>query len=293
MIQLGTTTLPLAGWVADPRHREASRGHRLAAIRQVVKDYGLQAVELTLDLGIVFPEVFDVSFYRAVADLQQELGFVCSVHLPFLWVDPSSLNEPIRRTSVECLRRMAERTSAVEVHTYVLHLWGFTTMQIAAQLEHPAQRGAILGALMGQAGRSLAELCEIFESRDLCVENLEDALFDIALPLIEEYDTSICLDVGHLAWQGSNELDFLSQHRERVREIHLHDAAPPPAGVSGRIRDHLALGQGEVDYVAFLRKLEDVGYHGPVILELNSQADLEESLQRLEPLLPSRQPPEG
>jgi sugar phosphate isomerase/epimerase len=285
MIQLGTTTLPLAGWVADPRHPEASRGHRLAAIRRVVEGYGLQAVELTLDLGIVFPEVFDASFYRAVASLQQELGFVCSVHLPFLWVDPSSLNEPIRRTSVDCLRRVAELTSAVEVHTYVLHLWGFTTMQIAAQLQHPAQRQAILGALMGQAGRSLSELCEIFEPRALCVENLEDALFDMALPLIEEYDASICLDVGHLAWQGSNELDFLSQHRDRVREIHLHDAARPSAGAPGRIRDHLALGQGEVDYVAFLRKLEDVGYNGPVILELNSQADLEASLQQLDPLL--------
>lgn len=285
MIKLGTTTLPLAGWVADPRHPKVGRARRLAAIRQVVEGYGLQAVELTLDLGLVFPQMFDAGFYAAVAGLQQELGFVCTVHLPFLWVDPSSLNEPLRQTSIACLRRAAELTRAVEVHTYVLHLWGFTTTQIAAQLQHPAQRQEILGALMDQAGRSLSELCEIIESRDLCVENLEDGLFDLALPLIEQQGASICLDVGHLAGQGSDELDFLVQHRDRIREIHLHDAASPSAGAPGRIRDHLPLGQGQVDCVAFLHKLEELGYKGPVILELNSQADLEASLERLVPFL--------
>ena len=283
MLKLGTTTLPLAGWVADPRDPVGSRARRLAAIRQVIEGYGLPAVELTLDLGLVYSQVFDANFYAAVAALQQELGFVCTVHLPFLWIDLSSLNEPVRRTSVSCLQQAVELTRAVEVHTYVLHLRGFTTMQIVAQLQHPAQRQAILGALMGQAGRSLSELCKAIEPRDLCVENLEDALFDLTLPLIEEHGTSICLDVGHLAWQGSSELDFLSQHRDRIREIHLHDAARPSASAPGQVRDHLGLGQGEVDYVAFLHRLEEIGYEGAVILELNTQADLESSLERLAP----------
>jgi sugar phosphate isomerase/epimerase len=285
MVKLGTTTLPLAGWVADPRHPTGSRARRLAAIQQIVEGYGLQAVELTLDLGLVFPQVFDAGFYAAVAGLQQELGFVCTVHLPFLWVDPSSLNEPLRQTSVACLRQAAELTRAVEVDTYVLHLWGFTTMQIDAQLQHRTERQAILGALMDQAGRSLSELCEIVEPRDLCVENLEDGLFERALPLIEQHGASICLDVGHLACQSRSELDFLVRHGSRIREIHLHDAASPSAGAAGQIRDHLALGQGQVDYAAFLSRLEELGYRGPVILELNSQADLESSLARLQPVL--------
>jgi sugar phosphate isomerase/epimerase len=285
MVTFGTTTLPLTGWVADPRHPAESRARRLAAIRQIVKGYGLQAVELTLDLALVFPQVFDASFYTAVAGLQQELGFVCTVHLPFLWVDPSSLNEPLRQTSVACLRRAAELTRMVEVHTYVLHLWGFTTMQIDAQLQHPTERQAILGALMNQAGRSLSELGEIIEPHDLCVENLEDGLFEMARPLIEQHGASICLDVGHLACQSRSELDFLDLHRDRIREIHLHDAISAPAGVPGQIRDHLGLGQGQVDYVGFLFRLEELGYQGPVILELNSQADLESSLACLEPVL--------
>jgi sugar phosphate isomerase/epimerase len=290
MFQLGTTTLPLAGWAADPRRPAESRAKRLAAIRQVVEGYRLQAVELTLDLAAVYPQVFDAEFYAAVADVQQELGFTCTVHLPFLWVDASSLNPTIREASVACLRRAVERTQPLAVRTYVLHLWGFVTTQITVQLQHPAQRQAILGALMVQAERSLAELCDLVEPRDLCVENVEDSLFELALPIVERLGASICLDVGHLAWQSGRELDFLVRHRDRIREVHLHDAALATGGGLPRVRDHLALGQGALDYAGFLHELEATGYEEAVILEVNSRADLEESLKRVRDLLPGADP---
>lgn len=281
MIRFGTTTLPLAGWMVDPQRPEESRAHRLQAMRQIVESYGMQAIELTLDLQAVYPQVFDAGFYASVADLQQELGFACTVHLPFLWVEPASLNEPIRQASVSCLRQAVQVTRAVQVHTYVLHLWGFTTMQIVSQLRDPSQRQALVGVLMWQAGRSLADLCEIVDPADICVENLEDSLFDLALPIIEQHGASICLDVGHLAMQGSDELSFLKEHGDRIREIHLHDAISPSRGGQQRASDHLALGQGQIDYGAFLHKLAELGYEGPVILEVNSQADLEQSLEQL------------
>jgi sugar phosphate isomerase/epimerase len=281
MLTFGTTTLPLVGWAADPQRHDESRMLRLSAIHKIVEGYGLQAVELTLDLAAVYPHLFDAGFYTAVADLQQDLSFACTVHLPFLWVDPASLNEPIRQASIACLRQAVEVTRAVEVRTYVLHLWGFTTTQISAQLQEPAQRQEILRALMSQANRSLVELCQILDPRDLCVENLEDSLFDQALPLIEQHNTSICLDVGHLAWQGISELDFLARHHHRIREIHLHDVALPSAESGYQIRDHLALGEGQVDYLALLSKLEESDYDEAVILEVNTRADLEESLKRI------------
>ena len=220
--------------------------------------------------------------YASVADLQQELGFACTVHLPFLWVEPASLNEPIRQASLASLRQAAEVTRAVDVHSYVLHLWGFTTGQVVSQLQDPAQHQAVMDALMWQAGRSLAALCKIVDPAELCVENLEDSLFDLALPFIEQHGVSICLDVGHLALQGSSELSFLEQHGERIREIHLHDALVPPSGGQQRASDHLALGQGQIDYAALLEKLTELGFDGPIILEVNSQADLEQSLDQLQ-----------
>jgi sugar phosphate isomerase/epimerase len=280
-MQFGTTTLSLAGWAADPRRPEESRAQRLAAIRHIVQGHGLQAVELTLDLAAVYPHVFNAEFYASVGDLQQELGFTCTAHLPFLWVDASSLNQTIRQASVACLRQTVELVQPLEVPTYVLHLWGFTTTQIAVQLQHPAQRQAIMAALMMQAERSLAELCEHLDPADLCVENVEDSLFELALPAIERLGASICLDVGHLAWHGDAEVEFLARHRDRIREVHLHDVAFAPDGAYPPIRDHLALGQGSLDYTRFLHELQDTGYQGAVILEVNSKADLEQSLERL------------
>jgi len=289
--KIGATTIPLAGWAVDPRRPEEGRARRLAAIRQLVEGYGLSAVELNLDLGVLYPHVFDEGFYVAVADLQQRLGFTCTVHLPFLWVDPSSLNEPVRRATADCLRQAVALTRPVEVSTYVLHLWGSTTIQIALLLADPAQRGAIIGALVVGAERSLAEVCRILDPRDLCVENLEAPPLETVLPLIEKYDVGICLDVGHLAYQGVGALEFLSLHGDRVREIHLHDAASLAVGGRQQVRDHLPLGRGQVDYRALLRRLGETGYDGAVILENNSLADLEESLERLREFLADR--PQG
>ena len=52
---------------------------------------------------------------------------------------------------------------------------------------------------------------------------------------------------------------------------------PSPDG-SVLFRDHLALVRVEIDYVSLLRRLEQNGYEGAVILENNDRADLEESL---------------
>lgn len=284
-MRIGTTTLPLAGWVIDPRRPEKSRTQRLAAIRQIVERYRLSAVELTLDLGLVYPQVFDEGFYTTVADFQQELDFTCTVHLPFLWVDLCSLNEPIRLASVRCMHQAITLTQPIEVCTYALHLWGFTTTQIALQLQHPAQRQALLGVLMLQAQHSLAQVCQFLDPADLCVENLEDPLFNLALPLIEQQEVSICLDVGHLFRRGGGELGLVARHSDRIREVHLHDAVRASPGEQTQSQDHLALGEGQVDYLALLNRLEEMDYSGPVILELNNQTDLEKSLEQIEVFL--------
>jgi len=290
-MEIGTTNIPLADWVVNPTRPEEARSRRLASIRQLVEGYGLSAVELGLDMAIVYPHIFDAGFYVAVADLQRELGFTCTVHLPFLWLDASSLNEPVRQASVDCLRRAVELTRPVEVTTYVLHLWGSATIEIATVLADSPRREAVFVGLMIQAGRSLAEMCELLDPRDLCVENLEAPSFDIALPLVERYGVGICLDVGHLAYgygHGNGDgdaFDFLARHGDRVREVHLHDFVRISAGELAQTRDHLPLGRGQMDTAAFLRRLEEMNFAGPVILEVNSKPDLEESLEQVKSFL--------
>jgi len=276
-MKIGSTTVPLAGWVVDPRDPVGSREIRLGAIRKLVQEYALSAVELTLDLGILFPQIFDASFYMQAAELQAELGFTYTVHLPFTWIDPASLNEPIRQTSVDCLLQALELAQPLQVESYTLHLWGETTIQIASLLERPEQQQVLLGFVLAQAERSLAPLCQVVEPERLCIENLEAPDFEFILPLVEKYNSGICLDVGHLAWQEIDPTIFIERYKERIREVHLHDAR-----IEGQtVIDHLPLGQGNLDYLAILKKLSSIGYNGAVILENNSLEDLEQSLEKL------------
>jgi sugar phosphate isomerase/epimerase len=284
-LKLGSTVIPFTGWMVNPRQPEAERERHFQAVRQLVEGFNLRAVELPLDFGLLHPQVMDVAFYRQVAALQRELSFACTIHLPFLWLDLTSLNEIIRQASVESVRRAVELARPFQVETYVLHLWGSTTAQITRVITDEVVQRNLLTAVLQQADRSLAEICAFVEPRALCVENLEAVPFDLAVPLLERHGTSICLDVGHLAWQGGGELAFLERQGERVREIHLHDALLPSRDRGKRARDHLPLGQGELDYEALLRKLSEIGFDGCVIVENNSEADLRESLEKLRPFL--------
>jgi sugar phosphate isomerase/epimerase len=280
-MKIGTTTIPLAGWVVDVSRPEEFRKRRLEAIRRIVKGYGLSSVELSLDFGIIFPQVFDESFYKSVAVLQKEFGITCTVHLPFMWIDCSSLNETIRQSSLECVRRAVDLSEPLYVDAYVLHLWGNTTIQITTALKESVQREMVLEAVLTQADRSLSEITKFINPINLCVETLEAPPFDLFAPVIEKHGTSICLDVGHIAYQLGGELSFLDRYQERIREIHLHDYLVESVGGFTRTIDHLALGKGQLDYRAFMQKLEEIQYNEVLILENNTQYDLEQSIARI------------
>lgn len=279
--RLGSTVIPFTGWGVDPRQPEAERERHFRAVHRLVEELHLPVVELSLDFGLIHPQVMDAAFYRRMAALQEELGFAYTVHLPFLWVDHTSMNDLIRQASVESVRRAVELVRPLQVETYVLHLWGSTTAQITQVITDEVLQRNLLTAVLREADRSLAEICAFMEPQTLGIENLEALPFDLVVPLLERHGTGICLDVGHLAWQGGGELAFLERHGKWVREIHLHDALFPGPDRQGQPHDHLPLGQGELDYEALLRKLDELGFDGCVIVENNNEADLRESLEKL------------
>jgi sugar phosphate isomerase/epimerase len=281
-VKFGSTEISFTGWDVNPRQPEKERERHFQAVRRLVEELNLQVVELSLDFGLLHPQVMDAAFYRRVAALQRELGFTCTIHLPFLWLDLTSLNEIVRQASVESVRRAMELAQPFQVETYVLHLWGSTTALITRVITDEVVQRNLLTAVLHQADCSLAEICAFVEPRALCVENLEALPFDLMVPLLERHGASICLDVGHLAWQGGGELAFLERHGERVREVHLHDAVLPSPDQGKRARDHLPLGQGVLDHEALLRKLDEIGFDGCVIIENNSEGDLRESLEKLQ-----------
>ena len=284
-MRIGAALIPLVGWAGTLEGPEEARDLHLEAIRRLIGDFGLQAVELNGDFTTLFPGAFGEEYYRGIAELQQELGFACTVHLPFLWLDGLSLAEPIRRATVECVATVVELAQPLSIESYVLHLWGMWSSLLAAIQAMPdVEKRSLLDGMLSCAARTLDEIGGIVSPRKVCVENLERFPLETVLPLVTERDMRICLDVGHLAVEGGDALEFLRQYWGLIGEVHLHDAVAGDAAGPG-VRDHLPLGRGQVDYVGIMDRLAEGGYEGVLILEVNTEAHLRESVDRVRPWL--------
>jgi sugar phosphate isomerase/epimerase len=284
-LRIGAALIPLVGWGLDVREREAARSLHLGAIRRLVQGLGLAAVELNGDFTLLYPDVFDREYYEHVAALQEELGFACAVHMPFLWLDGLSLAEPVREATMQCMAEMLDLTERVCVESYVLHLWGVWSSLLSTVQQMPVEEQRRLqDEMLHKASLTLEQLGEMISRDKICVENLEGFPFEGILPLVKREGMRVCLDVGHLTKDGGDALEFLDRHWELLGEVHLHDAVPG-GGHSPGMRDHLPLGQGTVDYVGFMERLSKGGYEGVVILEVNTEAALLESIGRVEPWL--------
>jgi sugar phosphate isomerase/epimerase len=284
-VKLGAGVIPLVGWGLKGSGPRDVRETHLRAIRRLVEELHVKAVELNGDFTALYPDVFDEGYYQQVAGLQRELGFACTLHLPFLWLDGASLAEPVRQATVQCMSRAMEAAKGLSIESYVVHLWGVWTSLMGTLQQMPErEKEQLLDDILWSAARTLEELSGMVRPGELCVENLERIPFELFVPLVEEQGARICFDVGHLAVQGRDPLEFLDRYWQMLGEIHLHDAV----SVGGRVpagKDHLPLGRGEVDYVALMNRLDEGGYGGVVILEVNSEDDLVESLERVRPWL--------
>lgn len=87
------------------------------------------------------------------------------------------------------------------------------------------------------------------------------------------------LDPSHLHWTGVDPVEFIRRFRERIYHVHIKDAAVTlngrnsllnsylPKGDARRGWDFRSPGRGGIDWEAFVRALNEVGYEGPLAVE--------------------------
>jgi len=86
-------------------------------------------------------------------------------------------------------------------------------------------------------------------------------------------------DPSHLVWQGIHPERFLDLFGDRIYHVHVKDAALTLDGTSGLLGSHLNFGEpgrgwdfrspgrGDVDFEAIVRRLNRIGYDGPLSVE--------------------------
>ena len=76
----------------------------------------------------------------------------------------------------------------------------------------------------------------------------------------------VCLDVGHATAANQDWKEFFSVLGERIMHLHVHDNC-------GFVDEHLPIGQGNIDYLGFIPKIEQLGYTGAIALEYRLDQD--------------------
>src|SRR4030042_3762456 len=127
------------------------------------------------------------------------------------------------------------------------------------------------------AERSVFEIAGYTKQKDmkLSIENLHrnEALFrePKEFEQFARKGIGIVLDTVHAFVSGVNPLDFVTRFGKKITEAHLTD------GVANDCYGHCTLGAGMVDCTAVLRKLEEIGFDGRIILEVHSREALLQS----------------
>jgi sugar phosphate isomerase/epimerase len=249
-----------------------------AGLAKGLADKGFNPIELGGDLGMFLPPAYSRESIDKLAALKKD-GMSYTVHLPLWSVEPSTPLSPVRRGSVEALMQTIRATRPIEPEAYVLHATGALAAEFYNMKISELARSLILRQFQGGARESIqAILAETgLPSRKLAIETVEFPL-DLTLELAEEFDTSICLDTGHVLAGFPGWFDFfevVDKLLPRLAEVHLHDCRRMPEGVRGYGEDHKPLGTGDLELGRFLDRLDAAKYQGPLIFELKVDEALE------------------
>ena len=285
-MKIGASLEAISGRSLDVRHPQRTLRELLASVVTVVKEHDLQVVEIPLDAAFLYPALFTPNVLSQMRLVAEENGFYFTAHLPYMWLDLSSINEKMRETSVQCVLeglRMGEELNAI---AYPLHLMGERAEAIAASSWAEEEKRDFLARMMEQAERSLEEITREVEAAKLCLENLGAVAFEPILSLAKKYKTPLCLDVGHLILQGGDPVAFIEAYFEAIKEVHLHDVVST-GWAEGKpvLMDHQPLGVGSLDLKGVIEALKTRGYEGVLLVEVMNKEDLLRSLATLQPLL--------
>lgn len=204
----------------------------------------------------------------AVLARQHDLTY--TVHFP-LDIQPGSADPALRSACVASILSIIALTRNLKPFGYVLHL----TPELYGTVPSPEVER--WHECLGKTLQSLFEQTDV-SPRMFCIETLSYP-FACVQDLVERYDLSVTLDIGHVWLMGYDSRKVLDSLLERTRICHLH-------GVKGKT-DHLGLDQGDAEAIEyFLKRLVLQGQGDRIervlTLEVFSEAEFFASLSLLQ-----------
>lgn len=228
---------------------------------------GFDYIELTLDAPCAhWTEINKIRNEIRAALETNDLGIAC--HLP-TFVHTADLSPAIRQASVDEMIHSLDAAAIVGAKKAVLHpsiIFGLAPLVLDTALTYSAES---LDTIFRHAGTL---------DITICFENLYPQCHAFFDPdefkrVFKAYPgMMMCLDAAHANIDdpaGKRIFDFLEKFTDRIGHIHLSDN-------QGKFDEHLAIGQGNINFKRFMAKLVRTGFNDTITLEVFSQnpADL-------------------
>ena len=281
LIPNGMTSEKLLSHVQDFKHSE---------LVEKLTVLGFDIIELSGDIGLFLPHTLEPGSIEALKLLKEQRGLTYTIHLPLWSIEPSTPSSSVREGSVEAIINCIHAVEQLDPEIYILHATGALASEFYRMPLPELANQYLLRQFQNNAHTSILEILKKtgLKSRRLAIETIEFP-FDLTMELAEDLGLSICLDTGHVlvGFAGPIEIfDALEQCLPYLGEIHLHDGPwQGPNRDIGYGKDHQALGRGDLDVARLLDRLDEAGFDGPVILELNLESALE-SLEYIRSIRP-------
>jgi sugar phosphate isomerase/epimerase len=279
--QFGVSTCLCAGQVEQlargagrPAQERLLRGYLslLDDFAKFVLENGFDSIEIELGFSIIGAELLFPLLDELKATIRPFRAVSC--HLPLGEVNIAALHATMRREAIMETKRHIDLCGELGISVLIMHPGCFgATPDRYVLLEKQARQ---------IAERSVFEVADYAKKRnmEIAVENLHcgEALFrkPEEFELFVRKGIGMTLDTVHAFVSGVNPLDFITRYGKKIREVHLTD------GIASDSYAHYPVGAGRVDCMAVLRKLDEIGYDGSIILEVTSKDALLQSKRFLQ-----------
>jgi L-ribulose-5-phosphate 3-epimerase len=242
--------------------------HSLPTAIELLAGIGYRGIAITLDYGVLNP--YDKQLEHAVREAQTLLNHhgmtsVIETGARYL-LDPLHKHEPtlLAPNSADRERRIDFLRHAIDIafslESRCVSLWSGklpagmdpdeAMKRLAESLHIVLEHAALEGVLIA------------FEPEPAMLIDTMDRFAEL-LELVDSPLLKLTLDIGHLHCSGETPIvDAIRCWHERLGNVHIEDMR---AGV----HEHLMFGDGEIDFPPVIAALSDVGYDGPLNVELS------------------------
>jgi sugar phosphate isomerase/epimerase len=232
-----------------------------------VLEHGFDTIEIEFGFSIISAELLLLLLGELRAIIRPFRAVSC--HLPLGEVNIAALHFIMRREAIAETKKHIDLCGELGISKLVMHpgCFGATPDRYALFEKQTRQ-------IAEESVFEIAGYCEKKHMK-LSIENMHrnEALFrepEEFEPFVRK-GIGITLDTVHAYVSGVNPVDFITRYGKKITEVHLTD------GIASDSYAHYPVGTGMVDCIAVLQKLEEIGYDGRIILEVNSHEALIQS----------------